>query len=99
MLRPIGKGFSNISISPEGIRITSKGFDPDGNLVTGEENVLVTNTPRTPNLADWNYPAVPQEVNEFTITEVELSGIAKVGQTLNASVIPSGATADFKWES
>ena len=35
----------------------------------------------------------------MTITEVELSGIVKEGQTLNASVTPSGATADFKWES
>ena len=49
-VRPIGEGFSNISISPDEIRITSKGFDTDGNLVFGEENVLVTNTPRTPNL-------------------------------------------------
>ena len=28
-----------------------------------------------------------------------LSGIAKEGQTLNASLTPSSATADFKWES
>ena len=35
----------------------------------------------------------------MTITKVELSGIVKEGQTLNASVTPSGATADFKWES
>ena len=98
-VRPIGLGYSNISISPDEIRITSKGVDKEGNLVFGEENVLVTDTPRTPNLADWNYPAVPQEVNELTITEVELSGIVKEGQTLNASVTPSGATADFKWES
>ena len=98
-VRPIGKGFSNISISPDGISITSKGFDKEGNLVTGDDNVLITDTPRTPSLADWKYPPVPQEVNELTITEVELSGITKEGQTLNASVTPSGATADFKWES
>ena len=98
-VRAIGLGYSNISISPDEIRITSKGVDKEGNLVFGEEDVLVTDTPRTPNLADWNYPAVPQEVNELTITEVELSGIVKEGQTLNASVTPSGATADFKWES
>ena len=81
-VRAIGEGYSNISISPDEIRITSKGCDTEGNLVFGEENVLVTNTPRTPNLADWNYPAVPQEVNELTITKVELSGIVKEGQTL-----------------
>ncbi|WP_230503491.1 metallophosphoesterase [Sutcliffiella rhizosphaerae] len=98
-VRPIGEGFSNISISPDEIRITSKGLDTDGNLVNGDKDVLVTNTPRTPNLADWNYPAVPKEVNELTITKVELSGIAKEGQTLNSSVTPSGATADFRWES
>ena len=98
-VRAIGEGFSNISISPDEIRITSKGFDSNGNLVIGEEDVLVTNTPRTPNLADWNYPAVPQEVNELTITKVELSGIVKEGQTLHSSLTPSGATADFRWES
>ena len=47
----------------------------------------------------WDYPSVPEEVNELTITDSEaVSGIAKEGQTLNASITPLSATADFKWE-
>ncbi len=49
-VRPVGLGFSNISISPDEIRVTSRGYDKEGNLVTGDENELVTNKPRTPNL-------------------------------------------------
>ena len=97
-VRPVGLGFSNISISPDEIRVTSKGYDKEGNLVTGDDNVLVTNTPRTHNLDSWDYPSVPEEVNELTITDVAVTGIAKEGQTLNASITPSSATADFKWE-
>ena len=98
-VRPIGLGFSNISISPSEIRVTSRGYDNEGNLVTGDDNALVTNKPRTPNLAAWNYPSVPQDVNEMTIKDVSVSGIAKEGQALNASLTPSSATAAFKWES
>lgn len=97
-VRAIGPGFSNISISPTEIRVTSKGFDANGTLVTGDNDALVTNTPRTPNLAAWNYPPVPQDVNELTITDAAIAGIAKEGQTLHASVTPSSATAAFKWE-
>lgn len=97
-VRAIGPGFSNISISPNEIRVTSKGFDSNGTLVTGDSNALVTDTPRTPNLSAWNYPPVPQDVNELTITDVTVAGVAKEGQTLNASVTPSAATATFRWE-
>lgn len=97
-VRAIGPGFSNISISPTEIRVTSKGFDSNGTLVTGESSALVTNKPRTPNLSAWSYPPVPQDVNELTITNVAVTGIAKEGQTLNASVTPSSATATYKWE-
>ena len=61
-VKRIGLGFSNISISPSEIRVTSRGYDNEGNLVTGDDNALVTNKPRTPNLAAWNYPSVPQDV-------------------------------------
>ena len=67
-------------------------------MVTGDDDVLVTNTPRTHNLDSWDYPSVPEEVNELTITDVAVTGIAKEGQALNASITPSSATADFKWE-
>ncbi|MCD9024940.1 metallophosphoesterase [Cohnella silvisoli] len=97
-VRAIGPGFSNISISPTEIRVTSKGYDANGTLVNGDTNALVTNKPRTPNLSAWNYPAVPQDVNELTITNVAVTGIAKEGQTLKAAVTPSSATAAFKWE-
>jgi DNA repair exonuclease SbcCD nuclease subunit len=97
-VRAIGPGYSNISISPTEIRVTSKGFDSTGTLVTGDANALVTNKPRTPNLSTWNYPAVPQDVNELTITGATVTGIAKEGQTLNASLTPSSATAAFRWE-
>ncbi|MFD0681135.1 MULTISPECIES: metallophosphoesterase [unclassified Paenibacillus] len=98
-VRAIGPGFSNVSISPTEIRVTSKGFDANGTLVNGDSNALVTNKPRTPNLSAWTYPSVPQDVNELTITGVAVAGIAKEGQTLNASVTPSSATAAFRWES
>ncbi|WP_127581799.1 metallophosphoesterase [Paenibacillus koleovorans] len=97
-VRAVGPGFSNISISPTEIRVTSKGFDSNGTLVTGDSHALVTNTPRTPNLSTWSFPAVPQDVNELTITNVAVTGIAKEGQTLHASVTPSSATATFRWE-
>ena len=97
-VRPVGLGFSNISISPDEIRVTSRGYDKEGNLVTGDDNELVTNTPRTHNLDSWDYPSVPEDVNELTITDVAVTGIAKEGQALNASITPSSATADFKWE-
>jgi len=97
-VRPIGPGFTNLAISPNGIKVTSKGFDSDGNLQTGDADVLVTDTPRTYNLSGWIYPAVPQDVNELSITGVTVTGIAKEGQTLGASVMPSNATAGFKWE-
>ncbi|MFJ7729137.1 metallophosphoesterase [Neobacillus sp. NPDC097160] len=97
-VRPIGLGFSNISISPNEIRVTSRGYDKEGNLVTGDGNALVTNKPRTHNLASWNYPSVPEDVNELTITDVAITGIAKEGQTLNAAITPSSATASFRWE-
>ncbi|MFJ5714062.1 metallophosphoesterase [Neobacillus sp. NPDC093127] len=98
-VRPIGLGFSNISISPNEIRVTSRGYDKEGNLVTGDDNALVTNKPRTHNLASWNYPSVPKDANELTITDVAITGIAKEGQTLNASITPSSAAASFRWES
>lgn len=97
-VRAIGPGFSNISISPTEIRVTSKGFDASGTLVTGESDVLVTDTPRMPDLSAWSYPAVPQDVGELTLTDVAISGIAKEGQTLKASLTPAGATAAFRWE-
>ncbi len=37
-------------------------------------------------------------MNELTIKDVFVTGIAKEGQTLNASLTPSSATADFRWE-
>ncbi|MBA9087186.1 putative phosphodiesterase [Fontibacillus solani] len=97
-VRAIGPGYANVSISPNEIRVTSKGFDSSGTLVNGDSNALVTNTPRIPNLSAWSYPSVPQDVNELSITEVAVTGIAKEGQTLNASVTPSSATAAFRWE-
>ncbi|WP_171683458.1 S-layer homology domain-containing protein [Paenibacillus planticolens] len=97
-VRPIGPGFVNVSISPQEIRVTSKGYDTSGVLQDGEINALVTNKPRTPNLSAWNYPAVPQDVNEFTVTNVAVSGIAKEGQTLNSAVTPANATVSYKWE-
>ncbi|GAA3407537.1 hypothetical protein GCM10020370_39290 [Paenibacillus hodogayensis] len=97
-VRAIGPGFANISISPTEIRVTSKGFDSNGTLVSGDTNALVTNKPRTPNLSTWTYPQVPQDVNELTITNVAVTGIAKEGQTLSAAVTPSNATASFRWE-
>ncbi len=97
--REVGRGFANITISPDQIRVTSKGFDKNDVLQTGDVDVLVTNKPRTYDLNAWNYPAVPQEVNEFTITNISVNGFAKEGQTLNASITPSSATASFKWES
>ncbi|MBP1989155.1 S-layer homology domain-containing protein [Paenibacillus eucommiae] len=98
-IREVGRGFANISISPDQIRVTSKGFDKNDELQTGDVDVLVTNKPRTYDLQAWTYPAVPQEVNEFTITNIAVNGIAKEGQTLNASITPASATATFKWES
>ncbi|MFC4306699.1 S-layer homology domain-containing protein [Cohnella boryungensis] len=97
-VRAIGPGYSNVSISPTEIRVTSKGFDTNGTLVMGDDDALVTNTPRTPNLSAWTYPAVPQDVNELTLTNIAVTGIAKEGQTLNATVTPSAATAAFRWE-
>ncbi|NIK76332.1 putative phosphodiesterase [Paenibacillus castaneae] len=98
-IREVGRGFANISISPDQIRVTSKGFDKNDVLQTGDIDVLVTNKPRTYDLNAWNYPAVPQEVDEFTITNIAVNGLAKEGQTLNASITPASATASFKWES
>lgn len=97
-IREVGRGFANISISPDQIRVTSKGFDKNDELQTGDVDVLVTNKPRTYDLNAWNYPAVPQEVDEFTITNIAVNGFAKEGQTLNASITPASATASFKWE-
>lgn len=97
-VRAIGPGFSNISISPTEIRVTSKGYDSNGTLVTGDSDELITNKPRTPNLSAWSYPPVPQDDNDLTITNVTVTGISKEGQTLNASITPSSATAAFQWE-
>ncbi|TVY03119.1 S-layer homology domain-containing protein [Cohnella terricola] len=98
-IREVGRGYANISISPYEIRVTSKGFDKNDVLQTGDVDVLVTNKPRTYDLQNWKYPEVPQETNEFTLTNIAVNGIAKEGQTLNASITPAGATASFKWES
>ena len=97
-IRAIGPGFSNISISPDEIKVTSKGFNTSGDLVFGDEDVLVTNKPRTPNLSAWSYPAVPADENELSVTGVMVTGIAKEGQNLYASVAPSSASASIQWE-
>jgi len=97
-VRPIGPGYANISISPSEIRVTSKGFDANGTLVVGDDDALITNSPRTPNLSAWTYPAVPQDDEELRIESVDVTGIAKEGQTLRASLTPSSATASIQWE-
>ncbi|GBG06942.1 hypothetical protein PAT3040_01484 [Paenibacillus agaridevorans] len=97
-VREVGRGYANISISPDEIRVTSKGFDKEDILQTGDSDVLVTNKPRTYDLEGWKYPAVPQEVNEFTVTNISLTGVAKEGQNLHASITPSSATASIQWE-
>ncbi|WP_171638177.1 S-layer homology domain-containing protein [Paenibacillus plantarum] len=98
-IREVGRGYANISISPTQIKVTSKGFDKSDVLQTGDVDALVTNKPRTYDLQAWNYPAEPQVVNEFTITNIAVNGIAKEGQTLNTSITPTSATASYKWES
>jgi hypothetical protein len=40
-VRSIGPGYTDISISPSGVRVTSKGFDESGTLQNGDINVLV----------------------------------------------------------
>lgn len=46
------QSYIGISISPKAIRVTSKGFDAEGKLVTVEDNALVTDTPRSMYKAD-----------------------------------------------
>lgn len=98
-VRTVGPGYSSISISPDEIKVTSKGFGTDGSLVVGEEDALITDTPRAYDLSLWNFPPVPQDINELTITGVTVTGIAKEGQTLSASLTPASATASYSWES
>ena len=90
---------TRISITPDEIRITAKGYDSkNGNELTVEDdNTLITNKPRTPNLSSYEYPAAvdptPAEIYEVTI-----GGVAKEDQSLLALTMPRGATSSYQWQ-
>lgn len=83
-----GRSYVAVSISPEEIRVTAKGFDKDGQLITVENNALVTDTPRS----------VYAPASKVSLTAVSVTGAAKVGQTLTASPVPASATVAYQWE-
>ena len=93
-----GRAYVAISISPDEIRVTTKGIQ-NGQITTVEDNALVTDTPRTYDLSDWEYPEVPEEEDDLSVTSVSLSGYAKEGQTLSASIEPASASVTYQWES
>ena len=55
-----GQSYVGISVSPHDLRVTTRGFMNDV-LTTVENNAIITDTPRTPNLANYSFPAVPSE--------------------------------------
>ena len=93
-----GRAYVAISISPDEIRVTTKGIQ-NGQITTVEDNAFVTDTPRTYDLSDWEYPKVPEEEDDLSVTSVSLSGYAKEGQTLSASIEPASASVTYQWES
>ena len=68
-----GSSYAGISITPDEIRITAKGHDSkNGDMLTvQDDNALITNKPRTPNLDSYEYPSaadfVAAEINEASI--------------------------------
>ena len=66
-------------------------------LTVEDDNTLITNKPRTPNLSSYEYPAAvdfaPAEIYEVTI-----GGVAKEDQSLLALTMPRGATASYQWQ-
>lgn len=91
-------GYCYVSITPSEIRITAEGRKADGTWKTSENNVLVTNKPRSSNLNDWKYPDVPEEQDSPVVTAATISGIAMEGQSLTAAYEPKEATVKYQWE-
>ena len=92
-----GRAYVAITISPEEIRVTTKGLENDVET-TVEDNALVTNKPRTYDLSGWTYPEVPEETDDLSVTSVAVTGYAKEGQTLTAKPQPASATVAYQWE-
>ncbi len=92
-----GLSYVVITINDQEIRVTAKGMD-NGKEVVVEDNALVTNTPRNYDLSNYNFPPVPEEVNEFTITSAKITGYPKEGQNLVAGFTPEGANVLYQWE-
>ncbi|MEI7883838.1 MAG: leucine-rich repeat protein [Clostridia bacterium] len=58
-------------------------------------HIILRNT--TDNL--WfNWSIAAGEISTIALTSVTISGTAQVGQTLTASIAPSGATASYQWK-
>ena len=53
-----GQAYVDIAISPDDMRVTTRGFQ-NGELTTVEDNAVITTAPRTPALATYSFPAVP----------------------------------------
>ena len=92
-----GRAYVAITISPDEIRVTTKGLE-NGTETTVENNALVTTAPRTYDLSGWTYPEVPEETDDLSVTGISVTGYAKEGQTLTAKTEPSSATVSYQWE-
>ena len=94
-----GSSFAGISITPDEIRITAKGYDSkNGDVLTVEDdNTLITNKPRTPNLSSYEFPSAVEFV-PAEIYEASIGGVAKEDQSLLALTKPRGASASYQWQ-
>lgn|GEM_PF-2016751 len=92
-----GRSYLAISVSPESLKVSVHGIENEAPK-TVEENAVITTVPRTYDLSGWEYPEVPEEVDDLSLTGVTVSGIAKEGQTLRAELEPGSATASYTWQ-
>lgn len=92
-----GRAYVAISVSPEQITVTTKGIE-NGEVITVENNAVITDTARSYDLSDYTYPGVPEESDDLSVTDVSIAGYAKEGQTLSASATPKNATVSYQWE-
>ena len=61
-------------------------------------NVFAKTTHETPDQIVKNWYQKVYEKGQYTLlTAVSVSGTAQVGETLTATVAPSGATVDYRW--
>ena len=98
MAQPVGPAYTYITITNDEIRVTSKAYDEQGQLLTLEENALVSNSPREYDLSAYQFPEAAQKSSALMVEAVSLEGYPKEGQTLLARVLPEGATAEVSWE-